>query len=145
MKSSSKHNVTQFVSLLICLFLTQAIYASGVSVVVNPDSSLENVKKNEIKKLFLGKTKKIAGESLKPIDNARGETRKKFLKKVVGKKPRSFKSYWTRLIFSGRAAPLKSGNNDEEVKKMVNGNKNSIGFIDSDNVDDKVKVIYTVK
>jgi len=126
-----------------CFMYAQSIFA-GVVVVVNPSSSLSSVSADDIKKVYLAKMKKISGQAMKPIDNAEGDMRSRFLESVVGKNSRAFKSYWTRMVFSGKAAPLKSGGDDAGVKKYVNENAEGIGFIDSKNVDGTVKVVLTI-
>ena len=136
-------NTGLYTALAICLFLPQTVLA-GVAVIVNPASPLSTVEAGEIKKVFLAKSKKISGHIIKPIDNGEGDIRDKFLISVVGKKPRVFKSHWIRLIFSGKSAPLKSGGDDAGVKKWVSSHIDAIGFIDNDNVDDTVKVIFKV-
>lgn len=136
-------NTSRIVALTICFLFTQNVF-SGVAVVVNPSSTLTSAKAGEIKKVFLGKSKKILGQTVKPIDNSEEDIRNKFLKKIIKKNPRAFKSYWTRLVFSGKSAPLKSGGNDADVKQWVNNNDDAIGFIDSKNVDDSVKAIFKI-
>lgn len=126
-----------------CFMVAQSTFA-GVVVVVNPSSSLSSATADDIKKVYLAKKKSIGGQAMKPIDNAAGDMRNKFLESVVGKNDRAFKSYWTRMVFSGKAAPLKSGGDDAGVKKYVNENTDGIGFIDSANVDGTVKAVLTI-
>lgn len=129
---------------LFCLMLSQSAYA-GFSVVVNPASPISTADKAEIKSVYLNKSKKIAGQMVKPVLNSNEEVKKKFLKSVVKKNPRAFRSYWTRLIFSGKASPLKSAGDDSGVKQWISNHADGIGFIDSNSVDDSVKVILTIE
>lgn len=128
---------------VLCLLFSQLSYA-GVAVVVHSSSPISSAERKEIRAIFLHKSKKIKGESFVPIDNAKNDMRKSFLKKVLKKSPRTFKSYWTRLVFSGKAPPLKSQSDDASVKKWIGSHNDAIGFIDTKNVDDSVKVIYQV-
>lgn len=128
---------------MVCFLFVQTAFA-GVAVVVNPASTLTSAKASEIKKVFLGKSKKIAGQAMKPVDHAEGDIREEFLNTVVKKNPRAFKSHWTRLVFSGKSAPLKSAGDDAGIKQWVNSHTDAIGFIDSKNIDDSVKVIFKI-
>lgn len=134
--------IRQLVLIVGCLIFTQTIFGGGVAVIVNPASTLTSVKSGEIKAVYLNKSKKIAEITIKPIDNAASDVRTKFLKTIVRKNPKKFKAYWARLVFSGKSAPLQSVANDIGAKQWVNSHPDSIGFINSKNIDDTVKVIY---
>ena len=71
------------------------------------------------------------------------EVRKKFDSTVVGKTESQMKAYWARLIFTGKAVPLKELANDQEIITLVEKNPSTIGYIDNANVTNKVKVLFT--
>jgi len=54
------------------------------------------------------------------------------------------KAYWSKMIFSGKAAPPAVFDNDAAVKSWVASNTDGIGYIDSSQVDVSVKVILTI-
>jgi ABC-type phosphate transport system substrate-binding protein len=60
---------------------------------------------------------------------------------VLGKTVGNVKAIWAQLVFSGRALPPKQAASDDEVKKLVAGNKNAIGYIKASSVDDSVKAV----
>ena len=93
--------------------------------------------------MFLGKNKTFSnGESAKAINLKSGNAiRKNFEKEVLGKSSSQVKAYWSKLIFSGKAKPLKEGASDSEVLNWVSSTPNAIGYIDASKVDDSVKVI----
>jgi len=126
------------------MLLVGSVYA-GVAVIVNPASTLASATADEIKALYLNKANKIGGQIVKPVDHVYGDVRKKFLRAVVGRKPREFKAHWTRLTFSGKASPIKIAGDDADVKRWVANHRGSIGFIHSDSVDATVKVIYKIE
>ncbi len=78
-----------------------------------------------------------------PIDQSEGaNARHEFYRKIVNKSESQLKSYWSRLIFTGKGqAPQVVGSNDD-VKSIISNNPNLIGYIDSSAVDASVKVIY---
>ncbi|HFD31177.1 MAG TPA: phosphate ABC transporter substrate-binding protein [Gammaproteobacteria bacterium] len=144
MKISNMFKAKFTFSVLFCLMVCQSAYA-GVAVIVNPDSPISTADKAEIRSVYLNKSKKIAGQTVKPVLNSNDEVKKKFLKSVVRKNPRAFKSYWTRLIFSGKASPLKSAGDDSGVKQWISSHTDGVGFISSESVDESVKVIITLE
>lgn len=137
------------ISLKSALLGTVLTFAAGtvfaeVAVIVNPtnDSAMTS---DDIAKLYLGKTKKFTnGQSAIPLDRTEGtDIRVKFLESTVSKDESQMKSYWSRLIFTGKGVPPKVVETDAEVKELVSRNPDTIGYIDSSSVDDTVKVIAT--
>lgn len=124
-------------------FAAGTVFAE-VAVVVHPsnDSAMST---DDISKLYLGKTKKFTnGQSAIALDRTEGsDLRVKFLDSAVGKDESQMKSYWSRLIFTGKGVPPKVVETDAEVKELVSRNPDTIGYIDSSSVDDTVKVIAT--
>lgn len=51
------------------------------------------------------------------------------------------KAYWSKLIFSGKAKPLKELSSDSEVLRWMSSTPNAIAYIDASKVDDSVKVV----
>jgi ABC-type phosphate transport system substrate-binding protein len=118
--------------------------AAEVAVIVNPSNSA-SMSNEDVAKLYLGKTKKFTdGNNAVPIDRKEGsEIRVQFIETVVGKDESQMKSYWSRLIFTGKGVPPKVADSDQEVKELVSRNPDIIGYIDASSVDDSVKVVAT--
>ena len=53
------------------------------------------------------KKRTIARESIKIIDSSEKITYKKFIKQYMNKSPRRMKTYWTRMLFTGKKIPPK--------------------------------------
>ena len=78
-----------------------------------------------------------------PIDQDDGNgARLDFYNNTVKKTQAQLKSYWSRLIFTGKGQAPQVVGNDGDVKSMVATNPNLIGYIDEASVDASVKVIY---
>lgn len=131
-----------FVALM--LLIVSCKISAEVTVIVNPDND-SKLDKKYISMLFLGKQKKFSnGKVAIPVDQtAGGGIRVEFLKKVVGKNESQWKSFWSRLIFTGKGIPPQILDSDAEVKKLVARNKDAIGFIDSASVDSTIKPVAT--
>ena len=112
--------------------------AQSVAVVVSAKSA-GTPTQEQISNVFLGKSNEFVGVDL-PEGNA---VREAFYHKVTGKDGAQLKSYWAKLVFTGKAQPLKEFASDAEVKKFVASSPNAIGYIDKGAVDGSVKVVLT--
>ena len=112
--------------------------AQSVAVIVNPKHG-GGLSAEQVSNIFLGKSSDLAGVDL-PDGNA---VRDAFYQKVTGKDAAQVKAYWAKLVFTGKAQPLKEMASDADVKKCVAANPNAIGYIDKGAVDGSVKVILT--
>ncbi len=121
--------------------LSGAAFAE-VAVIVNPANG-DTITKDDIASLYLAKTKTFpGGKNAIPLDRPEGSpTRVEFVSKVIDKDEAQMKSYWSRLIFTGKGVPPKVVESDAEVKDMVARNPDVIGFIDAAAADATVKVV----
>lgn len=115
-----------------------------IAVIVNL-ANTDAIKKENIASLYLAKTRTFpGGKTAIPLDRPEGSPiRVEFVSKVIEKDESQMKSYWSRLIFTGKGVPPKVLESDAEVKEMVARNPDTIGFIDAGAVDGTVKVVAT--
>lgn len=130
--------------LVLLPLLSMNVYA-GVSVIVHPSNDAK-IKKNHIKKIFLGKTKSFSnGKAAIPINLADSvDFRKFFNKKLLNRSNGQVSSHWSKLEFTGTGTQPENKNTDE-ILTLVASNPDVIAYIDSDAVTSDVKVIYTVE
>ena len=133
------------IGLVLATTLANIAFAE-VAIIVHP-SNASTLSEGDISKIYLGKSKKFpGGETALALDKPAGEAnRVAFIKNVVGKSETQFKSYWSRLIFTGKGVPPKIISSDAEVVNLVSRNPDMIGFVDASSVSDGVKVIMTTK
>lgn len=112
--------------------------AQSIAVIVNP-ANANPPSADQISSIFLGKSAELTGIDL-PDGNA---VRNAFYQKVTGKDGAQLKAYWAKLVFTGKAQPLKEAASDAEVKKHVASDPKAIGYIDKSAVDGSVKVVLT--
>lgn len=139
----------KFTKLLLPLTLVLAglqTAQAGVAIVVSPDNPNGMISKGEAARLFLKKDKSFKnGVKVDPIDQTAGSRlREIFYKKVANKNESQLTSYWSRMVFTGKAAPPRALDNDESVISAVADNSSAIGYIDTRSVDKRVKVLLTV-
>ncbi|KPH64739.1 phosphate ABC transporter substrate-binding protein [Pseudoalteromonas porphyrae] len=116
---------------------------ADVAVIVNPSNS-NSLDKNEIKKIYLGKSKSFAdGVKVNPVNQNGNSVVDEFNNKVVGKSSSQLNAYWSKLVFTGKGTPPEKLDSDQAVIDFVVSNADSIGYIDSAKVSDAVKVIAT--
>ena len=118
---------------------------AGVAVVTSSKSSVSSITKQQVAKIFLGKSKNYPnGSKATPIDQDSGKTRDKFYTDAVKKSDSQLKSYWARLIFTGKGQPPRKVYDDAEVINAISADKSVIGYIDEGSVNSRVKVLLTL-
>lgn len=129
-------------TLLICL--ASSLANAEISVIVSSNNPNATIDQSTVSKIFLGKSKSFPdGSQAVPVDQDDGSAaRDAFNSTVLGKSSSQLKSYWSRLIFTGKGTPPKQSGNDAAVKKLVADNPNIIGYVDSSAVDGSVKVVH---
>ena len=80
---------------------------ADIEIIASPSCKVEVIAKSDIKKLFMLKKRRISKESIKIIDSSEKITYKKFIKQYMNKSPRRMKTYWTRMLFTGKKIPPK--------------------------------------
>ena len=134
---------TRIMAILFVMLLSGFSWAE-VSVIVHPSVS-DSADASDIARLFLGKTKSLpGGTKVLPINIESGSAvRDEFNDKVLKKSDSQLKSYWSRLVFTGKAQPPKDVGSEADVIDLVKTNPNMVGYISSGSVTGDVKVIAT--
>ena len=130
-------------ALFSALFFGAVLQASaGVVLVGNPAIS-DTLTKDQAAALYLGKTNKLpSGGAVVLYDlEASDPLKAEFNSKVTGKSEAQLQSYWSRLVFTGKATPPGKLANADLVKSTVAATANAIGYIDESKVDGTVKVL----
>lgn len=124
------------------LMLAAAARAEPV-VVVSANSNLDALTQDEVRQIFNGQTRRVSGISVKPLDlPSRGNARDAFYQQVLGKSAEQMKSYWARMIFTGRGMPPREVSSDQEMVVLVGSNRNFVGYLDASRVTPDLKVVY---
>lgn len=122
----------------VLILLAGPVLAQSVAVIVNPKNAA-TLSVEQVSGIFLGKSNELVGVDLSDGNPVRDA----FYHKVTGKDGAQLKAYWAKLVFTGKAQPLKEFSTDAEVKKFIASNPTGIGYIDKSAVDSSVKVILT--
>ena len=137
MKTFSKVTILSFIFLL-----TLSTKVLAVDVIVHP-SNADALDQATISKIFLGKSSKFPGGSKAvPVALAEGASAaEEFNDKVLGKSSSQLKSYWSKLVFTGKGTPPKEVASDQDVIDLISANPNMIGYVSSGSATGAVKVV----
>jgi ABC-type phosphate transport system substrate-binding protein len=133
-------------TLIILMFAlaTGAATAADLVVIVNPQSGVEKLSKDEVIDIFLGRYRKLPGGRVAlPIDVAEsGTERARFYQLLVKKSSSEMSSYWARLVFSGQTSPPFQVPDAKTAIELVQSSPNAIAYVDRSAVNSKVKVVF---
>lgn len=136
-------NIFKKLTVVTALAISFSSFAE-VSVVVHPSNSA-SIDKEAVSRIFLGRMKDFngSGEAVPIAQEEDSPARSEFNNKIIGKSDSQLKSYWSKLVFTGKGTPPKKVVGDKEVIKLVSENPAMIGYVDSGSVDSSVKVVLT--
>jgi ABC-type phosphate transport system substrate-binding protein len=129
---------------LACLLGAGLAQASDIAVIAGSGSSVGALTKEQVSDLYLGRMTSLpGGGAVQLVDLPESSPlRDNFYSRVTGKSAAQAKSTWAKLSFTGKGTPPKESGNSDEVKRLVSGNKNMLGYIDKGAIDASVKVVY---
>jgi ABC-type phosphate transport system substrate-binding protein len=127
------------------LFASTAAYAD-LAIIVNPSYNDGKLNIQDIKKLFLGeRTAFPDGSYAMPVNhNAGSPDRKQFYSSVLGMNSASLSRYWRRQISMGNNNQPTVASSYTAVLKTVASTPGSISYINSNMVNNKVKVLMVL-
>jgi ABC-type phosphate transport system substrate-binding protein len=119
--------------------------AENIVVIVNPDSGIDRLTRDEVIDIFLGRYRKLpSGRVALPIDVASSVERDQFYLLLVKKSPSEISSYWARLVFSGQTSPPYRVPDTKTAVELVESNPNAIAYVDRASVNAHVKVVLEI-
>lgn len=111
---------------LLLISVTTATNAMAEIVIIASPGVDKKLTRSQVQKLFLGK----GSNELVPVDiKSSNAVSKEFASKVLRKNSAQLKSYWSRLIFTGKGKPPKILASEDAVIKHVRSSRNAIGYV----------------
>ena len=131
-------------SILVVSFLLLTGFAqAGIVVVVSKNSDLGGLTRNEVRQIFNGQLNRVGEISVKPLDlPVAASQREVFYQQVMGTSVEQMKSYWARMIFTGRGMPPREVSSDREMTLLVGSDRKFIGYMDEADVTSDLKVVF---
>ena len=116
---------------LLLLLSVTSLQAAGVKVVVHATNAQGTVTKSKVADLFLKRvTRWENGRAVTPVDQSeKSAARAAFTKELLDKEVVWVKSYWQKMIFSGRATPPAELSTDTQVLELIKTNPDAIGYV----------------
>lgn len=128
------------------VMMTLLLAASGAragAVIVGPNTKVDSLEAEAVKRVFLGREANLGGAPTQVVFHKTGSLRDDFDTSVLGKPGAQLTSYWSKLVFTGKAkAPHELGS-DAEVKAKVASTPGAIGYIQDSAVDASVKKVFS--
>lgn len=126
---------------LVLFCISTAVYAGNLYVVVSDNLKGTSFSSAEIRRILLGEISVIKNARVRLIYPSYSSPEIVALSKFVGKggSVRNLKSYWSKMIFTGKGIPPLTANSTEELHQMLEQD-NSVG-VSSSAVGN---VIYTI-
>lgn len=132
-------------ALLLSLIVTSLLGATDIAVVASRAFDIDTLDKSSISRIFLAKSNKINSNRVKVVELKNSGYKQIFYKTISGKSPAQLRSYWTTLIFTGKAQPPKQLNNRDELLEKMKNDSSIISYIALSEVTDEMKVLYTMR
>lgn len=127
---------------IILIFCAWPIYAQTLYVVVSDNLRGQSFSQAQLKRIFLGEITSINGGRVRLIYPSYSSNAINTLCRFVGKgNVRDLKSYWSKMIFTGRGNPPETANNDAELKRYLDNTDDAIGVATSAQ---GMNVVYTI-
>jgi ABC-type phosphate transport system substrate-binding protein len=130
-------------ALLAALCVAAPLVRADIVVVVAANSPIRRLSDNEIADVFLGKLARLPGGGpVVPLDQAEGSAaRDEFYLQLTGKSPAQVRSFWSKVIFTGRGRPPRMLANDAAVIRALRQNPDAIGYVSRNSVDAGARVL----
>lgn len=130
-------------ALILTFTLVASTATADMVVVVSAKSTITSLSDAQVTDIFLGKLNRFPNGSVAvPIDQAESSpAREEFYASHAGKSLAQIRSYWAKLIFTGRGEPPKAVANSIEVRKLLAANPQAISYIERSAVDSTVRIL----
>ncbi|MDX1804737.1 MAG: hypothetical protein R3292_11695 [Alcanivorax sp.] len=123
--------------------LLPALAVAEPVVVIAGNSPIQSLTGDEVRQLFTGQARQVAGHSLTPLDLGGGNPlHERFYSVLMGKSASQMRSYWARMIFTGRGMPPRQLSGVREMQLLVGSNRRYIGYLDAEQVTARLKVVF---
>lgn len=118
----------------------QADDANDLIVVTNKDVTMASIDDNEIRRLFLGKSRRLPNGDVAALASY-SPLRAFFNSRILGRSDTDVSRIWSRLKFSGRQAPPRTFNNVDAIVEYVKSTPNALAYLPSSYRRDEVRIM----
>jgi len=115
----------------------------GLLVVMNRNINIQSIDDLELRRLFLGKSRRLPNGARAALASFGPETTF-FNERLLGLSDAEVATIWSRLRFSGRTPPPRTFDTAEEVLAFVESRANALAYIPSCIASDSVRVFSSL-
>lgn len=135
--------INSILIIIVSALILPSVATAGEMVVIgNPSVSTSELRKQDIKYIFLGvKTKWDDGSDIVFVIQKDYNAHADFLKTYIHKTTFQFANYWKKQIFTGKGFFPQTLLDDQEIIKFVSSTNGAIGYVSSSVNLSKVKTI----
>ena len=133
-----------FFLLLFSVFLLGGpVYAGDIAIIVNPQSSVDEIRFDDIQTIFKQESQYLDGRRVSLILRETGSPEMEMiLKNVYRMSSDELKKFWLAKLFKGDISRLpKVLESNEAVRRSISRSPNGVGFIAAPFVNGSVKVL----
>jgi ABC-type phosphate transport system substrate-binding protein len=132
---------------LFALLLAAGAARAELVVIVSSKNPLKAISAEQVANLFLGKAAEFPGGARAvPLDQSEGSPlRDAFYQKTSGMAPVQMKTYWARMLFTGRGQPPVESGDSGAIRRLVADNPDLVGYIDRSALDSSVHAVLTLR
>ncbi len=137
-----------FIIILISLsILFSSRVVADIAVIVNPSTGITELTKRQVIDIYMGRTITVSNRIiLRPYDKSTNSAiRASFYHQLIGRSVASVNAYWARLLFTGRASPPRTTDDNIAMLKTIENTPNSIGYVYFENLNDNVNVVLRIE
>ncbi len=120
-------------------------WAGDIVFIVSKDSDIKGITLSELRKIYLREKEFFGGQYAVPVNLPAGSPIRKVVeRKVLRMGNEELELYWNRKYLDGTEPPVVLSS-EKAVKEFVRKVKGAIGYVDEDNLEEDLKVIYRLK
>jgi ABC-type phosphate transport system substrate-binding protein len=135
--------------LLLALLLSpcvSVVAAEEYVFVVHQESEIDSVSARELRRIFLGKTKKWPdGTAALPVLNPSALVHADFSRQVLHKSPNQLTTYWRKNLYSGRSMMPYSAIDVVDLTNYLTRHKNAISYLSKSDLNGPLKIVRVTK
>lgn len=115
-----------------------------IAVVGNSNNKSKTLEPGEVQDIYMGRRRSFPDGSMAiPLDQEK--LRPDFYLKLTHRPIEQINAYWARIMFSGQASPPTILSDDKEVIQAITENPGAIGYISTNSVNSKLRVLMIIK
>ncbi|MDH5387566.1 MAG: hypothetical protein OEY06_03845 [Gammaproteobacteria bacterium] len=131
-----------FIAALLLIMCSSTVGAEIV-VVASLDSPISKMSQREVTNIFMAKTNRNSeGKRVTAIELSDSDCKTEFYKVITGKTISQLKSYWSKLIFTGKGKPPRSFDENKSLVEELNNNDYAVTYIPANQLTQSMKVVY---